>query len=135
MSHVLAGLAGAWLIALIVRTAGVSSGPAAGVGVVAAALASGAQEALQLRRGGMLRDGLEDFGFVLAGALWTASGGGLPLWLATAFSLGVGAVVRGREAAAREAAAARETGRVEDSIRCPHPSARRPPPRQWRAIS
>ena len=109
MSHVLAGLAGAWLIELTVRSVGVGSGAAAGAGVVAVALASGALEAWQLRRGGTLGDGLQDFAFVLAGALWSASGGLLPLWLATAFSLGVGAVVR-----RSKAAATRETGRVED---------------------
>src|SRR6478735_380660 len=87
MSHVLAGLGGAWLVALIVRSLGLSGGAAAWLAVALAALASGSLEVLQLRRGGGLRDGIEDFAFVLAGALWTASGGALALWLVIAGGL------------------------------------------------
>ena len=61
-------------------------------------------EALQLRRGGTLSDGLADFAFVLAGALWTAAGGGLPLWLAVAGGLAIGTVRRARDAASVDAA-------------------------------
>src|SRR5690242_8812368 len=97
MSHVLAGLAGAWLVALVLGSLGLGAGGAAGLCVVAVALASGAVEALQLCRGGKLVDGLQDAGFVLAGALWSASGGALPLWLAVAFALAVGTAMRARE--------------------------------------
>ena len=75
MSHVLAGLGGAWLVlhlAVLVGAAG--RAPELGA-LAAAALTSAGLEVFQFRRGGAVSDGLQDFAFVIAGAHWTVSGG------------------------------------------------------------
>ena len=108
MSHVLAGLGGAWLAMTLAAALGVTGhsleriagGPVnapALIGLVAAALASGSLEVVQLRRGGTLVDSLADFAFVLAGAVWTVSGGTCLLWLLVAAALVAGTVRRSRE--------------------------------------
>ncbi|MFO1141182.1 MAG: hypothetical protein U1E59_02135 [Amaricoccus sp.] len=66
------------------------------LGLLAAALVSGSLELVQLRRGGTLIDGLQDFAFVMAGAVWTVSGGCLLLWLLVAAGLFAGTALRAR---------------------------------------
>ena len=108
MSHVLAGLGGAWLAMRLATFLGVtghaleriiggSVDALALVGLFAAALASGSLEVVQLRRGGTLMDSLTDFAFVLSGAAWTVSGGNLLVWLLVAAGLFAGTVRRSRE--------------------------------------
>ena len=108
MSHVLAGLGGAWLVMTLAAAFGVTGhsleriagGPVSApalLGLIAAVLASGTLEVVQLRRGGALTDSLADFAFVLAGAVWTVAGGTLLLWLLVAAALVAGTTRRSRE--------------------------------------
>jgi hypothetical protein len=86
MSHVLCGIAGAWLVGL----AGAS--PLAALAVVTCA--SAAVETVHLHRGGRLGDTLADVLYVVAGAVWQATGGSL--WLLGFGALGLVLGVRSR---------------------------------------
>jgi hypothetical protein len=88
MSHVLCGIAGAWLVGL----AGTS--PLAALAVVICA--SAAVEAVHLRRGGRGGDSLADLGFVVSGAVWHLHPN-LPFFLLIALGLGLGVRIRVRE--------------------------------------
>jgi hypothetical protein len=81
MSHVLCGIAGAWLVGL----AGAS--PLAALAVVTCA--SAAVETVHLHRGGRRGDSLADLGFVVSGAVWHLHPG-LPLFLLIVVGLAIG---------------------------------------------
>ena len=89
MSHFLVGIAGAWLLMRL--------GVPGWGGVLGAALTSCAIEVVQLRRGGTVSDGLTDFLYVVAGALWQAVGGAFWLFAIIAIDLAVGVRLRSVE--------------------------------------
>jgi hypothetical protein len=89
MSHVLVGIVGAWLLMQL--------GCPPWCAVAAAALVSATVEAVQLRRGGRLGDGITDLSYVAGGAAWHAADGSVGILLLLTLGLVLGVRVRAAE--------------------------------------
>jgi hypothetical protein len=95
MSHVLVGIAGAWIAGVLGAPAWAALSLVAGVAV--------ALEALHLRRGGRFSDSVQDVTFVLLGALWQVGSGDPFVAVIIIVDLGLGVRARRRRRTAGEA--------------------------------